>query len=148
MTLQDLLDEHGIQHFAAFELHSRSVRGGAKNVEAPQELWPNIIPVLKIADIIRERIEGPLTVISAYRTPEYNALRGNKPTSMHCQFRAIDLTSRYAPISELWRIASEEMDHAYARGITTGRGLYDTFCHIDVGHPTKALRRWDARSRK
>lgn len=146
MTLDDLIKSHGIQYFRASELLSREERGGPKILEPPADLWPRILPTLELADEIREILGAPVRVISGYRSPEYNRKVGGAAKSEHVEFRALDLTWS-GPMSRLWMVASEVMDHAHARGIRTGRGLYDTFVHIDTGSTKGTIRRWDARTK-
>lgn len=143
MTLQDLLDQHGIRFFGAHELHGRETRGGPFVIVPPVDLWPNIIPTLELADEIREKMGSPLHVWSGYRSPEYNTLVGGSPTSEHMEFRALDLHSP-TDYERLKAIAAEVMDHAAARGLRTGLGTYDDsrFLHIDTGAEKARYRRW------
>ena len=142
---QALLDDYDIQFFAGWELPSREVQGGPKVVYPPRPMWEHIIPTVAIADRIRSRLGAPVSVISGYRTPAYNLLVGGATQSVHLEFRALDLTTRHAPLKDLLRIANEEMEHAHARKIPTGRGYYDTFVHIDTHSVRGGRRRWDRR---
>ena len=140
-TLQAFLDKNGIKHFKATELLSRSPNNRAKNVEPPQELWPNIILTLKLADKIRDIIGKEITITSAYRSPEYNAsLEGAKPNSEHVQFKALDL--KYSNYEELKAVGAAVMNNAV--GYSTGMGFYEDkkFIHIDTNSEKANIRRW------
>jgi uncharacterized protein YcbK (DUF882 family) len=139
-SLQQLLDEHGVTHFAAHELYSREVRGGPKTVVPPAELWPNILDTLALADVIRDRLGAPIHVWSAYRSPAYNRLIGGAKQSEHMGFRALDLHAEDMP--KLKQIAAEVMAAADADGMRTGFGVYTRFVHIDTGSPKGRKRRW------
>lgn len=143
MSLQEFLDDHGIRHFGAHELLSRTPESRDKTIVPPEHIWPHIIPTLELADEIREIMGAPVHVWSGYRTPEYNDHVGGSPTSEHLRFRALDLhvPDQYA---RLKAAAASVVDHAFARGLATGFGTYDEsrFVHIDVGSEKKHLRRW------
>lgn len=136
----------GSMHFRAAELLSREVRGESKKVAPPVELWANIIPTLHAADLIRDRLNLPVRVVSGYRTHAYNLLVDGSPTSEHVEFRALDLACDHH--QQLIHVASIVMDQLAARGLATGFGVYDTFVHIDVGATKSHHRRWDSRSKK
>ena len=141
--LQTFLGQHGIQHFAARELLSKTMRGGRRHEFPPVERWDRILGALKIADAIREELGVPVRVLSAYRTPFYNKLVGGSTTSEHVEFRALDLAC--VDHDGLVRVATRLMDEADAAGLATGLGLYPTFVHIDTGATKAHRRRWDER---
>ena len=70
----------------------------------PKELWPNIVPALRL---VRDEVIpafGPVQVLSSYRTPELNVCAGGAGRSNHLEFSALDLaTDPYRGGEELYR---------------------------------------------
>lgn len=57
----------------------------------PRELWPNIVPALRL---VRDHViptVGPVEVQSSWRTPELNVCASGAVRSRHIQFQALDL---------------------------------------------------------
>ena len=82
----------------------------------------------------------PIVVLSAYRTPAYNAKVGGAPKSQHLQGRALDL---YPPVGftpETFHQRIRDLDLPVLRGL----GLYKWGVHVDI-RPTAALVTWDLR---
>lgn len=57
----------------------------------PEDLWDNILPTLKVADQMRQDWGRPLTVVSGYRSIEYNKKAKGVDNSTHIDFNALDL---------------------------------------------------------
>ena len=101
----------------------------------PPEMWPRIIPALRILDRFREYLGQPVRGISGYRHPAYNTMIQGSEDSFHMSFSAVDFTYRI-------RLPDDRIDtsvffnwfnHLYrARG--DGTGAYRSFVHLDVGH--------------
>lgn len=125
----------GLRHIRPHELihaHQRR-RGTVSNSLPPEELWDQIIPTLRVADELRERLGVPLRVItSAYRSPEYNSMcPGAASHSQHTRNRALDLIFD-APPERVFSVARRMRDEGFFRG---GLGLYPGFVHVDTrGH--------------
>lgn len=109
-------------------------------------------PVLaRVFEAIRHASGGrPITVISAYRTPAYNATcKGSAPDSQHVQGRALDLAPPYPLTVEEFHqiILVLAKDPAIPLG---GVGIYDTFVHVDTRPrpPDHHLAQWDNRTHK
>ena len=68
-------------------------RNGVSNELPSTSLWPNLIPTLRVADLLSERLQEEVqVVVSAYRSPEYNAMcPGSAKNSQHLQNNALDL---------------------------------------------------------
>lgn len=86
---------------------------------------PRLVMVLQS---IRDHFGAPITINSAYRTPQYNAKVGGADQSQHCYGTAADITVKGVEV---------ETVAAYARKIMPdwgGVGIYKTqgFTHIDV----------------
>ncbi len=59
----------------------------------PEELWPNVLPALRL---VRDEVVptvGPVSVLSSYRTPELNACARGASRSNHLEFSALDLAT-------------------------------------------------------
>lgn len=57
----------------------------------PEDLWPNIVPALRL---VRDHVEpefGEVEVQSSYRSPELNVCAGGAARSRHISFEALDL---------------------------------------------------------
>ena len=75
----------------------------------------------------------PITLNSAYRTPEYNAKVGGAKNSMHVQRKAADV--QWGVTSVAGRV--DMIQKAIDAGIS-GIGCYNSFIHVDIG----AKRHW------
>lgn len=81
-----------LRYFKANELTTlfQSERNGVRNSPPAPALWGNIAPTLIVLDALRERMNAPISLSSAYRSPEYNAAVGGAPASLHTAFSAVD----------------------------------------------------------
>lgn len=75
----------------------------------------------------------PITLNSAYRTPEYNASVGGARNSMHVQRKAVDV--QWGTSSLQGRV--NMIQRACDAGLS-GIGCYNSFIHLDIG----AKRHW------
>lgn len=141
-TLQEFLDEHGIQYFSAGEV--TLLRRWGRYVEPPRKLWDNIVPTIILADKIRDAWGGPLTVASGYRPEEYNRLVGGEPESEHKAFRALDISYPTGRGVEFLSVALRVIQGYMDDGFEVGVGVYRTFLHIDVG-AARGNRFWTGR---
>lgn len=97
----------------------------------PQEWRDNrAIQLAEAFELIRMRCGNkPITVLSCYRTPTYNAKVGGAKNSQHCQGRAIDLRPpAHLSLNEFYSIIRAIAKTSQIRGI----GKYKTFVHVDV----------------
>ncbi|WP_243394812.1 D-Ala-D-Ala carboxypeptidase family metallohydrolase [Leptospira adleri] len=106
----------------------------------PRDLWPNILPTLRvIRDLILPEI-GPVTVVSGFRDAEYNVKAGGAKSSRHLLFSAVDLVPNreidrielHNRLLNLWQKKGPEKK--------IGLGLYSrNRFHID----TNGFRKWE-----
>lgn len=126
------LASHPLRHLSPREVirpHFKK-RGDTLCGLPPQELWPDLLPTLQAADELRHRLGVPLRlVISAYRSPQYNAkCPGASRSSQHLRNRALDLVFDCPP-EEAFAMADQMRREQVFTG---GLGLYDRFIHLDT----------------
>jgi hypothetical protein len=148
-SLDEYLDRMGIRHFSAYEL-TRAPRWG-RNVEPLREDWPNIVPALRLAEILRHELGGePLLVLSGYRPRRYNKTIGGAKNSQHLRFRAVylSLDTEEARSDERKRRLYEVSARLFARygaDLKMGLGFYTRQrgdrVSIDAGF---GLRSWES----
>ena len=87
----------------------------------------------------------PLTVLSGYRTPEYNATVPNAaPTSQHCAMRALDVACPESLTFEAFKDAARRT--AGRNGSKIRRLIWypsKNFIHLDI-RPSNTLKEWTA----
>lgn len=87
---------------------------------------------IKLAGVfedIRAIWNKPITIDSAYRSPEHNKAIGGARSSQHMDGRALDLCPpKGIKLSDFYKQIRE---HASEFGIK-GLGLYKTFVHVDI----------------
>lgn len=121
------------RHFRESNLiyHKNRAWNGARHIVPPHEFWPNMVPTLHLADLIRAAHGGPITILCGYRCDAYNDLIKSESDN-HPRFGALDLQvglgKRRAFARLTQRIVGAHRDH----GFYVGLGLYPAFVHIDV----------------
>jgi uncharacterized protein YcbK (DUF882 family) len=147
-------------HFKAIEL---ACHDGTPFPVAWLDRW---IDTRDLCDGVRIIHDGPLDVVSGYRTPEYNAdlivadagrgSHGVVSSSKHIEGEAADLRARIAPAASLYSeiIIAHEKDFAFTtvdgrvrklRDLLGGIGVYphSNWVHVDNAKaPDGHLRRW------
>lgn len=104
--------------------------GSVRNSLPPAELWKNMPATLLVADKIAECLgESVVEVISAYRSPAYNATcPGGKTQSQHLRNGALDLVFKSSPV-RVAKVARELRSQGVFQG---GVGVYPAFTHVDT----------------
>jgi uncharacterized protein YcbK (DUF882 family) len=125
--LQEYLDECGVEFFDADEIVKRHAGF------PPPELWPNIIPTLKVLDAVRASMGTPFTVTSGYRSPEYNRSIGGAPHSLHVEFCAVDIWVRNRTPAEVKKAIDRVLGPLFVAQFM-GVGVYpnNNFLHADT----------------
>ncbi len=102
-----------------------------KNMLPPRTLWPRIANTARMIDAIRTRLDTPVFITSAYRSPEYNRAVGGVPGSQHLNFNALDWRSASGTPAD-WRAVAEAVRSESPRRFAGFIDDYDTFVHIDT----------------
>lgn len=133
---QRLLDYHGVVHFTVDEV----LYLGATNDDTthpaydlneypPIYLWCNIVDTLLVVEELRKHFGSPITILNAYRSPEYNRLIGGAPQSRHIEFNALDITVKgHEPMVVAQKLKEWRLQGRFKGGI----GTYATFVHVDT----------------
>lgn len=110
-------------HFTFQEL-TRTDTGMDNSVSTDSHL-ANLAALWNYLNYLRERLNAPIIINSAYRTPAVNKQVGGAKRSLHMQGRAADIRAKYpADMPKLWKLIQEDKDDL-AECIK-----YDTFYHI------------------
>ena len=127
-----------------FKLKEFECNDGSK---MPLEVYENVIKLANQLQFLRDYTGRPITINSAYRSPDYNKKIGGAhkiingervETSQHVFGKAADITIQSLKPAEVFMIIEELIDMGHM--LQGGLGLYDTFVHYDIRR-TKA--RWD-----
>lgn len=106
----------------------------------PVDVFLNIQVLAHQLQVIRDTINSPLNINSAYRSPEHNRRIGGVPNSQHLLGNAADITSRDFTPTQLYSIIEGLIEQG--KILEGGLGLYNGFVHYDIrGHKA----RWDYR---
>lgn len=126
------------KHFRFGEFRSPS-RTGSK-VDVPRNLWPNLKRLQAALEVVRTACgDRPITIVSGYRTPEYNRAVGGARRSQHMAAQAADIRIAGMSPRDVFRIVDQLQrrdDDACAPRIPPGGAhAYGTFVHMDIrGH--------------
>ena len=138
--LDSYLKANGIKHFSGREVLTLA-RAKIIAPVPPKKMWGNILAVLTVAMMIRQKMKCPLLVGNGYRPADLNRKVGGSRRSRHIHFRALDLDlpkryQRRARQERFYKIAAE----AYLNqgpALKMGLGIYrpnkGTRIHIDCG---------------
>ncbi len=98
-----------------------------------------LAPLCMVLETIRAVWQRPVTVLSGYRTPEYNRRIGGATLSQHCQGRAADIIVDGISVVALHAAVLQ----LYEQGTINigGLGRYPTFVHVDIREGTH-LAQW------
>ena len=102
----------------------------------PDELLENVQFLAENLQVLRDKIDMPITVISGYRSPKYNRKIGGARKSQHMKAKAGDIIVRgMKPDDVRAEILALIKEGKMVKG---GVGRYTTFTHYDT-------RGWNAR---
>lgn len=99
-------------------------------VAVPKNLYPNMQLLANNLQVIRDHINEPLFINSAFRTVEHNKTVGGSKNSQHLLCKAADIRcnglSPYQLYNEVYYLMEKKM---ITKG---GLAMYNTFMHYDV----------------
>ncbi|MBB5353598.1 hypothetical protein HNR46_003859 [Haloferula luteola] len=128
----DYLSRAGFRHLTplqVIEAHAKS-HGGVWNSLPPRDLWDNLVPTLRVIDRVSVELGQPVQeIISAYRSPAYNArCPGASSGSWHQQNFAVDVRFKTRA-----SVVASTARRLRGQGLFQGGiGRYPTFTHIDT----------------
>ena len=96
----------------------------------PEELIDNVFCLAESLQALRDYIQRPITINSAYRHESYNASVGGSKNSQHLLAKAADLkVSGVSP-----RRLADAIEYLISEGLMQqgGLGRYKTFTHYDI----------------
>ena len=129
----DWFNAQGFRHFGAHEFtrYFGAVRKGVKNSAPPKKLWKNIVPTLRVVDDLRESFGQPCTILSSYRSSDYNRTVGGAAQSQHLQFNALDITIKGVSAKRVYERLLQWRSEGRFKG---GIGYYPSsgFVHLDT----------------
>jgi len=124
------LEGLGLRHFSAREIvrpHFNK-RDGVTNHIPPRSIWPEIAPTLRVVDELRARLGSRATLLSLYRSPDYNTAIKGASQSRHMLNQAIDLKFACSSTEAFETVKAMREEGVFTGGI----GWYPTFIHIDT----------------
>ena len=112
------------------------------NCEMPDDVYKNIQELAENLQIIRDELQEPIKINSAYRCENHNRKIGGTSKSQHVKGKAADIVVKNLTPDEV----ANALDNLQQGGFikSGGLGRYDTFTHIDM-RGTEA--RWDFRKK-
>ena len=111
--------------------------------EMPSDVLANIKIVAENLQILRDYIEAPITINSAYRCKEHNRRIGGAVNSQHILGKASDIVAHGFTPDEVFDIVQNLRRNPMVKGVIfQGLGRYNTFTHVDI---RKNYATWDLR---
>lgn len=119
---------------------SKSEFDSKDGAEMPDNVLENIKVVAEQLQVLRDVLNIPITINSAYRSPKHNKKIGGVKNSQHITGKAVDIVAKGITTNYL----AFKINELILKGkmLEGGIGIYDTFVHYDI-RGIKA--RWDNR---
>lgn len=129
------IESLGLRYFKPHELRFMGASNGGggcagKNNLPPKAIWKNIANTALMLDEIRHRLGASITILSTYRSPDYNTCIKGAKKSLHMRFNAIDFKCAKGKPSD-WRKVVDLVAKSDPR-FEGYVGMYPTFIHIDT----------------
>jgi len=103
----------------------------------PSEYLPNVKKLAEQLQILRDELNEPIHINSAYRHKEYNKKIGGEKNSQHLLAKAADITVKSKTPKQLAALIEKMISEGKLK--FGGMGIYPGFVHVDI-RPGKA--RW------
>ena len=110
-----------------FSLHEFRCKDGS---DVPEEYMDNVRELAENLQVLRDKISKPITVISGYRSPEYNKKIDGARRSQHMLAKAGDLIVKGMTPDEVKAEITQLIKEGKMK--KGGVGLYTHFTHYDV----------------
>lgn len=122
---------------------SKSEFDSKDGAEMPDNVLENVKVVAEQLQVLRDVLNIPIKINSAYRSPKHNKKIGGVKNSQHITGKAVDIVAKGITTNYL----AFKINELILKGkmLEGGIGIYDTFVHYDV-RGTKV--RWDNRKKK
>lgn len=96
----------------------------------PEQLMLNVQQLAENLQVLRDYLDEPVHINSAYRTPVYNAKIGGVKNSQHLLAKAADITVKSKTPKQLGKIIEKLI--AEKKMKQGGLGIYPGFVHTDI----------------
>ena len=96
----------------------------------PDEYMDNVKELAENLQVLRDHLEKPIRIISAYRTPTYNRKIDGARRSQHLTASAADIKIKGMEPQEVKEVVEELVKKGLMK--QGGIGLYRTFLHYDI----------------
>ena len=110
-----------------FSLHEFRCKDGT---DVPDEFMDNVRELCVNLQILRDHIDKPITIISGYRSPEYNTKIKGAKRSQHMSAKAADIIVPGMTSLEVRDIIIQLIKEG--KMVKGGVGIYSTFVHYDI----------------
>jgi len=114
---------------AHFNMNEFKCKDGA---EVPHRYRGNVVALVGVLEKLRKHFDSPITVISGYRTKEYNLRCGGMPKSKHLDASAADMRVSGHAAEDVAKVLEDMIaDGTIPQG---GIGVYPSqnFVHYDI----------------
>lgn len=96
----------------------------------PDKYIANVTKLAENLQLLRDHLNEPLHINSAYRSPEHNKKVGGKPASQHLTASAADITCKSKSPKQLAAIIEKLIKDGVLK--FGGMGVYPGFVHVDI----------------
>lgn len=96
----------------------------------PDKYIANVTKLAENLQLLRDHLNEPLHINSAYRSPEHNKKVGGKPASQHLTASAADITCKSKSPKQLAAIIEKLIKDGVLK--FGGMGIYPGFVHVDI----------------